>query len=322
MDAMLEAARQDEVAVLNNMAQKVALKNGWATGEPLTMEAYGEQRQYYAGDQIYVKKNLHRSVENTPAGEERSLLNGTRAIITRVDDREKTVHFEWVEETGGVASTHRGSLTGEKILGHSRLGYAHTGHGTQGQTVDAIAIDLGAQRDMSATYVAVTRAKHDTLIVVNAADILEGEAFQYAAGMNDQDFQDFVLESVAVGISERGFVDEITAHGAVESPLFSDHLDPNGKAKIEWDRREHGKMLDEELVAVFERIAPPNKTVTPEVAQITSHTDTSIREEIDLRMGMHPTERARERRARINIRVENHSQTQTVTAGGLNSISA
>ena len=242
-DTVLEAARNDQVAVLNQAAARIAEGAGWTRGEPLTIDDGWAERTYRVGEQVIITENLRKRTDETPPGTERVILNGTRAIVTDIDHARHAITITWQEKKDGIQVPRTATLTGSQIVKHSDLGYALTGHKTQGQTVDEIASDIG-DRDASAAYVMFTRARYDTLAVVNIGDLVDGAEYHAIADLPDDQLQDWAVEKVAALITERGRDSDITAHEAVGRELFTS-VSPAVAQR--WTSRRFGHLSDDEL---------------------------------------------------------------------------
>ncbi len=248
MDTILEAARNDEVQVLNSIAAEKARAHGWTSGRALHVSNGADTRDYRVGEQIVITQNLRKRAQDVPVGHATQLLNGTRAVVTGIDPKAREITLTWREKDDrGIEVERTGTLTGRQIVDHTRLGYALTGHKTQGQTVAHIGVDLGADRDASATYVAVTRAKHGSKVVVNIADLIDGDEYRTVAKLGDRELQEWAATYVGQQIQKRGHLQETTAHGALEKDLFPDQLDGQARPFEPWHSRPHGRLDDRTL---------------------------------------------------------------------------
>ncbi|MDO8731932.1 MAG: AAA family ATPase [Actinomycetota bacterium] len=202
----LESDRNDQVEILNTLARVEARNRGWITGGDVIFRDRGLTRSIAIGDQIVITKNITR-------GQNRSLSNGTRAVVASVDDKGIEIAYR---DGDKVCTSH---LTALQVMRNARHGYAMTTHKLQGQTVDSLVIDVGPDRDMSSAYVAFTRHRNDVLAVVNIADIADGEqaAALMAAGPDAR--RDAVIAMTAERMSQRGFIEQPTAHAALRRPL-------------------------------------------------------------------------------------------------------
>lgn len=202
----MESDRNDQVEILNTLARSEARHRGWLTGDDVTFRDRGRTRDIAVGDQIVITKNIGR-------GPERSLANGTRAVVTQIDSSGVAIAYR----DGGDVRTNR--LTALQVVRNARHGYALTTHKLQGQTLDSLVIDIGPDRDLSSAYVAFTRHRTEVLAVVNLADIADGDqaAALMAAGPDAR--RDAVIAMTAERMSRRGFAEPATAHASLHKPL-------------------------------------------------------------------------------------------------------
>lgn len=206
----LESDRNDQVDVLNHHARAEARRRGWVTGPDQSYAHRGREVTFAVGDQIIVTKNINRRNGAT-------LANGTRGIVTAVhDDHVELTHWS----TG--APVHE-TLTAKQAVTHARLGYAMTTHKLQGQTLDSLVMDVGPDRDMASTYVALTRHRDDVVAVVNAADVADGPWVEQLMKATPEARRDTVVAMVAERIQRKGFSTQPTAHysAGIHLPLES-----------------------------------------------------------------------------------------------------
>lgn len=203
----LEAARNDQVDVLNHLARHWAREQGWLTGPDVAYKHAGNERTYAIGDHIQITRNLKRH------GEQRNLNNGTRALVTATKD--DGVYLTYWDTDG----QHEDRLTVEQAVTHSRHGYATTTHKFQGQTVKSLSIDLGADRDLSSAYVAFTRSEDESFAVVNVCDIADGAQLETLLQLDPNGLRDAVLSIVAERMQAVGFTESRTAHNVAGMPL-------------------------------------------------------------------------------------------------------
>ncbi len=202
----LESDRNDQVDILNTHARREARQRGWITGADHPYTANGRTVAYAEGDQILMTTNIHR--RNRP-----SLANGTRALVTATTDYGLDISY-WDD-----AGEHTDHLTAGQAVTHARHGYAMTTHKLQGQTVDSLVIDFGPERDLSSTYVALTRHRNDVLTVVNIADIAEGAELEHLLTAGPDARRDAVIARAAAAIEARGFDSSPLAHDVTATPL-------------------------------------------------------------------------------------------------------
>lgn len=202
----LDSDRNDQVDILNILARVEARRRGWLTGDNCTFRDRGRTTEVAVGDQLVITKNISRKSET-------SLTNGTRAIVTAVDEKGVAISFT---ENGRVRESR---LTGLQIMRNARHGYAMTTHKLQGQTVDSLVIDIGPDRDLSSAYVAFTRHRDSVLAVVNIADIAEGEELAALMAAGPDARRDAVIAMTAERIARKGFLEQPTAHDVLSQPL-------------------------------------------------------------------------------------------------------
>lgn len=202
----LESDRNDQVDILNSLARREARQRGWITGPDHPYTATGRTVAYAEGDQILITTNIHRRARS-------SLANGTRALVTAVSDSGVDIAY-WDD-----AGEHAEHLTAGQAVTHARHGYAMTTHKLQGQTVDSLVIDFGPERDLSSSYVALTRHRNDVLAVVNIADIAEGAELEHLLTASPEVRRDAVIAKAAAAIEARGFDTSALAHDVTATPL-------------------------------------------------------------------------------------------------------
>lgn len=85
--------------------------------------------------------------------------------------------------------------------------------------MNSLIVDVGPDRDLSATYVAFTRHRDDVLAVVNIADIATGPEVERLIAAGPDARRDAVICLVASRIRQRGFATSPTAHDAISKAL-------------------------------------------------------------------------------------------------------
>jgi ATP-dependent exoDNAse (exonuclease V) alpha subunit len=196
----LDADRNDQVDILNHLARHHARERGWLSGDDVTYAHAGTRCTYAVGDHIQITRNIYRP------GTQHDLHNGTRALVTAV--QAECLSLTYWDADG----PHHDRLTAEQSVTHARLGYATTTHKLQGQTISTLAIDLGAERDMSSAYVAFTRSQDESFAVVNVCDVADGAQLETLLALDPDARRDAVLEIVAHRMQTAGFSDTRTAH--------------------------------------------------------------------------------------------------------------
>ena len=211
----LESDRNDQVDILNTLARHEARQRGWITGPDRNYTASGRTVAYAEGDHILITANVHRR-------NRASLANGTRALITATTADGLEIAY-W-DDSG----EHTDHLTARQAVTNARHGYAMTTHKLQGQTVDSLVIDFGPERDLSSTYVALTRHRNEVLTVVNIADIAEGAELEHLLAVGHDARRDAVIAKAAAAIESRGFDTSPLAHDitATTVPAVPPRLTP------------------------------------------------------------------------------------------------
>jgi len=136
------AVRRADVALLNQLTRERLLANGQLGEHAVVVGAGDRQREYRTGDQVIVTTNDHR----------RGLLNGTRAALTHVDERQRTMT---------LATDDQRQITVPAGWAAGRLdhGYALTCHKAQGATVDTALLYGAGTLAREAGYVGLSRGR-------------------------------------------------------------------------------------------------------------------------------------------------------------------
>lgn len=203
----IESQRNDQVDILNALARRIARERGWLTGPDTSYQTRAGQATYAVGDQVVITKNIRRRDGST-------LANGTRGIVA--DTGPDGVRILTRDEAG---QERRDRLTVPQTVRNARHGYAMTTHKLQGQTLSSLVVDVGPDRDLSATYVAFTRHRDDVLAVVNIADIATGPEIERLIAAGPDSRRDAVIAMTANRIRQRGFADSPTAHESIGRSL-------------------------------------------------------------------------------------------------------
>lgn len=203
----IETQRNDQVDVLNALARQVARRNGWISDHEHTYATRKRQITYALGDQLIVTRNIKRNDGTV-------LANGTRGLIDTLGD-------DWLTLVSRDPSgrLHTDRLTLSQIVGRTRHGYAMTTHKLQGQTIRSLVVDFGPDRDLSSTYVALTRHQDTVLAVVNIADIATGPEVERLIAAGPDARRDAVIAMTAEATAKRGFAKPMTAHEAIQLPI-------------------------------------------------------------------------------------------------------
>jgi conjugative relaxase-like TrwC/TraI family protein len=165
--SLMIALSRDDVADLNHRARTKMLAEGRLTGPAITTNGV----QLQAGDRIVCLRNDRRH----------GVVNGTRATITRVHLRDRTV--EAVDDRGVRLELPAGYLD----AGHVTHGYAITGHKAQGLTCDHT-YTLGNEtlyREWG--YVAMSRGKLTNQLYHGPAGHRDDDGLHHHAHLDDRD---------------------------------------------------------------------------------------------------------------------------------------
>ncbi|GAA2951482.1 MobF family relaxase [Streptomyces enissocaesilis] len=157
---LMLAATNEVVEELNVGARALRKENGDLTGPEYTYALPGGgELMLSVGDQVLLRINDYRGKRTR--GENEDVLNGLRGIVRAVDE-ERRVLIEWREKT---ADGHRDVaewVEADYIAqGGLSLGYAITGHKSQGLSVqEALVYGPGAQAN--ALYTMMSRDKKES----------------------------------------------------------------------------------------------------------------------------------------------------------------
>lgn len=159
-----------DVAIVNHGAQAIRLAEGEldpAAGRDYRIEG-GQVLRLHVGDIVAARHNDYDT----------GVLNGYRGIVESIDD-DGTVHVA-VREPGSAEPVIK--RIGEQYVrtGHMELGYAMTGHRSQGQQAQKTLVSLTGM-DAHAAYSAATRHR-DRADVWLAAAALEDDATRARLG--------------------------------------------------------------------------------------------------------------------------------------------
>ena len=154
------AVRRADVTDLNHTARARLLADG-RLGPDAVVARHGEtQREYRAGDRVLVTRNDHRL----------GLLNGTRATVTAVDPRRRTLTLAAEDELAVTVPV-------DWAARHLDHGYAMTCHKAQGATVETALLYGAGALTREAGYVALSRGRiANHLYVPDHPDVRENGA--------------------------------------------------------------------------------------------------------------------------------------------------
>lgn len=136
------AVRRADVTDLNDTTRERLLEQGRLGPDAVTAGQGDKSREYRAGDQVLVTANDHRL----------GLLNGTRATVTAVDPRYRTLTLAGEDDQH---VTVRAEWAGR----HLDHGYAMTCHKAQGATLQTAMLYGTGALTREAGYVALSRGR-------------------------------------------------------------------------------------------------------------------------------------------------------------------
>ena len=189
LDSLLIAGDKDTVDALNRAAQRVLVDFGRIdpTGPACGLNTANNTQTGFVGDVVITRRNDYSltTQDGSP------VRNGQRWKIERIDADEVTLRSCDDDRQGVVVPR-------EYLANHGQLGYATTGHSSQGVTVDSarVVMDVG-QADRAAVYVPMTRGRdNNSLYLVerapgdsetghghNPTPVQRRESTQYAADL-------------------------------------------------------------------------------------------------------------------------------------------
>lgn len=189
LDSLLIAGDKDTVDALNRAAQRVLVDFSQLdpTGPACGLNMTNNPQTGFVGDVVITRRNDYSltTQDGSP------VRNGQRWRIERIDSGEVTLRSCDDDQQGVVVPR-------EYLANHGQLGYATTGHSSQGVTVDSarVVMDVG-QADRAAVYVPMTRGRdNNSLYLVerapgdsetghghNPTPVQRRESTQYAADL-------------------------------------------------------------------------------------------------------------------------------------------
>ena len=189
LDSLLIAGDKDTVDALNRAAQRVLVDFSQLdpTGPACGLNMTNNPQTGFVGDVVITRRNDYSltTQDGSP------VRNGQRWKIERIDADEVTLRSCDDDRQGVVVPR-------EYLANHGQLGYATTGHSSQGVTVDSarVVMDVG-QADRAAVYVPMTRGRdNNSLYLVerapgdsetghghNPTPVQRRESTQYAADL-------------------------------------------------------------------------------------------------------------------------------------------
>ncbi|MFF1420609.1 MobF family relaxase [Streptomyces sp. NPDC058280] len=209
---LMLAATNEVVEELNIGARALRKASGDLTGpEHLYALRGGAELTLSVGDQVLLRTNDYRGKRSR--GENEDVLNGYRGVVRAVDE-ERRVLVEWREKT---AEGHRDVaewVDAEYIAqGGLSLGYAITGHKSQGLSVqETLVYGPGAQAN--ALYTMMSRDKKESHLFLPLS-VYEADADRARAGepATDQEQLDRavagLIREIETGTEERMILTEL-----------------------------------------------------------------------------------------------------------------
>jgi ATP-dependent exoDNAse (exonuclease V) alpha subunit len=163
---LLIAKTNAQVRAVNDEVRRRLKREGRIVGEDIQVAAvtpsgHGQTLAFATGDHIRFLVRHDRL----------AVINGTTAIITRIDGRETQDPTVYVEIAGRLASFRVSELADE--YGRARLGYAYstTIYGSQGLTTDQAFVWGGPSMTRNEAYVAFSRARDHLEIFADLREI-------------------------------------------------------------------------------------------------------------------------------------------------------
>ncbi|WP_420783038.1 MobF family relaxase [Streptomyces sp. LPB2020-019-1HS] len=217
---LMLAATNEIVEELNLGARALRKADGFLTGPEHTYAlAGGRELVLSVGDQVLLRTNDYRS--RRTRGEHEDVLNGCRGIVRAVDDRRRVL-VEWRERTADGHRTVAEWVDADYIArGGLSLGYAITGHKSQGLSVqEALVYGPGAQAN--ALYTMLSRDKRESHLFLPLS-VYETDADRAAAGEPGTEQEQLdravagLIREIETGTEERMILTELPLH-AVPAP--------------------------------------------------------------------------------------------------------
>ncbi|HEX4812219.1 MAG TPA: MobF family relaxase [Nonomuraea sp.] len=154
------AVRRADVTDLNDATRARLLADGRLGPDAVTAGQGDAQREYRAGDRVLVTRNDHRL----------GLLNGTRATVTAVNPKRRTL-------TLAAEDNQQVTVPADWAARHLDHGYAMTCHKAQGATVETALLYGAGALTREAGYVALSRGRvANHLYVPDDPDVRENGA--------------------------------------------------------------------------------------------------------------------------------------------------
>ncbi|MFG2671583.1 MobF family relaxase [Streptomyces sp. NPDC048445] len=209
---LMLAATNEIVEELNTGARALRKENGDLTGPE---HAYalpgGGELTLSVGDQVLLRVNDYRGKKSR--GQNEDVLNGYRGIVRAVDE-ERRVLVEWREKT---ADGHRDVaewVDADYIAqGGLSLGYAITGHKSQGLTVqEALVYGPGAQANALYTMMSRDKAESHLFLPLSVYET-DADRARHGDALTDQEQLDRavagLIREIENGTEERMILTEL-----------------------------------------------------------------------------------------------------------------
>lgn len=209
---LMLAATNEVVEELNLGARALRKANGDITGPEYTYAlAGGRELTLSIGDQVLLRTNDYRAKKSQ--GQHEDVLNGYRGIVRAVDD-ERRVLVEWREKTADGHYDHSEWVDADYIAqGGLSLGYAITGHKSQGLSVqEALVYGPGAQAN--ALYTMLSRDKKESHLFLPLS-VYESDSDRARAGEPETEQEQLdravagLIREIETGTEERMILTEL-----------------------------------------------------------------------------------------------------------------
>ncbi|MET8980971.1 MobF family relaxase [Streptomyces sp. NPDC004539] len=265
---LMLAATNEIVDELNLGARALRKAGGDFTGPEHTyVLAGGGELVLSVGDQVLLRANDYRA--RRTSGESEDVLNGFRGIVRAVDD-ERRVLVEWREKTSDGHKDHAEWVDTDYIAqGGLSLGYAITGHKSQGLSVqEALVYGPGAQAN--ALYTMLSRDKKESHLFLPLS-VYETEADRARAGEPENEREQLdravagLIREIEAGTEERMILTELPGNAvpAHVREAVADLPVPRAPGAAE---PSHGDAEPETVSLSSRRIPSPSSEVTAPTA--------------------------------------------------------
>ncbi|MEW2087848.1 MobF family relaxase [Streptomyces sp. NPDC006682] len=209
---LMLAATNEIVEELNTGARALRKENGDLTGpEHAYVLPGGGELTLSVGDQVLLRVNDYRGKKSR--GQNEDVLNGYRGIVRAVDE-ERRVLVEWREKTEDGHRDVAEWVDADYIAqGGLSLGYAITGHKSQGLTVqEALVYGPGAQAN--ALYTMMSRDKKEShLFLPLSVYETDADRARHGDALTDQEQLDRavagLIREIENGTEERMILTEL-----------------------------------------------------------------------------------------------------------------